>query len=167
MLRGKIPHFRLTCVAQKRRCLSSLFTFSVWRHIGKFQVLGYFYQIALGSAMKGYLVWYEQQGLRAAQVVHTHQTSCRLSWPRGFGALNSSPHSWIFTSVSVGSSPRSYLFTSATGRIGVHTAPKYGKKPIRDRRGAASPRHRSLTATTVFMCEQNPYPVWFSWRRKS
>ena len=23
-LRGKIPHFRLTCVAQKRRCLSSL-----------------------------------------------------------------------------------------------------------------------------------------------
>ena len=26
MLRGKIPHFRLTCVAQKRRCLSSLIT---------------------------------------------------------------------------------------------------------------------------------------------
>ena len=24
MLRGKIPHFRLTCVAQKRLCLSSL-----------------------------------------------------------------------------------------------------------------------------------------------
>ena len=24
MLRGKIPHFWLTCVAQKRRCLSSL-----------------------------------------------------------------------------------------------------------------------------------------------
>ena len=24
MLRGKIPHFRLTCVTQKRRCLSSL-----------------------------------------------------------------------------------------------------------------------------------------------
>ena len=24
MLRGKIPHFRLTCVAQKRCCLSSL-----------------------------------------------------------------------------------------------------------------------------------------------
>ena len=26
MLRGKIPHFRLTCVAQKRRCLSSPMT---------------------------------------------------------------------------------------------------------------------------------------------
>ena len=24
MLRGKIPHFWLTCIAQKRRCLSSL-----------------------------------------------------------------------------------------------------------------------------------------------
>ena len=58
------------------------------------------------------------------------------------------------------------LFTSATGRIGVHTAPKYGKKPIRDRRGAASPRYRSLAATTAFMCEQKPYLVWFSWRRK-
>ena len=110
--------------------------------------------------MKGYLVWYEQQGLRAAQVVHTHQTSCRLSWPRGFGALNSSPHSWIFTSVSVGSSPRCYLLTSATGRIGVHTAPKCDTKPFRyvtlhfrDRRSAASLRHRSLTATTVLVCE--------------
>ena len=51
----------------------------------------------------------------------------------------------LFTSVSVGSSPRSYLFASATGRISVHTAPKYGTKPIRyltfhilDRRGATA-----------------------------
>ena len=35
------------------------------------------------------------------------------------------------SSVSVGCSPQSYLFTSATGRIADHTAPKYGKKPIR------------------------------------
>ena len=123
--------------------------------------------------MKGHPVWYEQQGLWVAQVVHAHQTSRRLSWPRGFGALNSSPHSWIFTSGSVGSSPRCYLFTSATGRIGVHTAPKYGKKPIRyltlhfrDRLGTTSLRHRSLTVTTVLMCEQKPYLVWFSWRHK-
>ena len=33
------------------------------------------------------------------QVVHTHRTSCRGCWPRGFGALNFSPHYWIFTSV--------------------------------------------------------------------
>ena len=67
----------------------------------------------------------------------------------------------------------SRLFTFATGRIGVHTAPKCDIKPIRyvtlhfrDRLGAASLRHRSLTATTVLLCEQKPYPVWFSWRRK-
>ena len=67
----------------------------------------------------------------ASQVVHTDQPSCRCGWPWGFGALNSSPHSWIFTSVSVGSSPRSFLFTSATDRTGVHTAPKYSTKAIR------------------------------------
>ena len=132
------------------------------------------YRIAFRGAVKSSSVWYEQQGLWVAQVVHTHQTSCRLSRPRGFGALNSSPHSWIFTSVSVGSSPRCYLFTSVTDRIGVHTAPKCDKKPFRyvtlhfrDRRGAASLRHRSLTATTVLVCEQEPYPVWFSWWCKS
>ena len=31
----------------------------------------------------------------------THIQHRRCSWPRGFGALNSSPHSLIFTSVSV------------------------------------------------------------------
>ena len=36
-------------------------------------------------------------GLGAAQVVHTHQTSCWRAWPKGLGALISSPHSWIFT----------------------------------------------------------------------
>ena len=29
-----------------------------------------------------------------SQVVHKHRTSCRRGWPRGFGALNSSPH-WV------------------------------------------------------------------------
>ena len=47
----------------------------------------------------------------------THRTSCRRGWPRGIGALNSSPRSRLFISVPVGSRPRSYLFTSATGRI--------------------------------------------------
>ena len=41
------------------------------------------------------------------QVVHTYRASYRSGWPRGFGELNPSPHSWIFTSVSVDSSPRS------------------------------------------------------------
>ena len=41
-------------------------------------------------------IWYEQQQPGeewGAQVVHTHRTSCRCGWPRGFGALNPSPHS--------------------------------------------------------------------------
>ena len=102
----------------------------------------------------------------------THiETSRRSCWPRGFGALNSSPHSRIFTFVSEGSSPRSYLFISATGRIGVHTAPKCGTKPLRyvmlhfwDRRGATSLGRRNRAATTVLTCEQKPYRVWISWR---
>ena len=111
---------------------------------------------------------------RPAQVVHTLRTSCQRGLPRGFDALNSKPHSLIFTSLSVASSPHSYLFTSATGRIGVHTTPKYGKKPIRyvtlyfrDRLGAASLWHRNCSTTSVPVCEQKSYTVWFSWRRKS
>ena len=44
--------------------------------------------------------------------------------------------STVFTSVSGGSSPRSWYFTSVTGRIGVHTAPKYSRRPIRYSRSA-------------------------------
>ena len=84
----------------------------------------------------------------------------------GFGALNPSLQFCIFTFISVGSIPHSYLFTSATGRIGVHTVSKYGKKPIqcvtlhfRDRRGAASVRHRNRAALTVLVCEQKPFMV--------
>ena len=64
-------------------------------------------------------------------ISNTYQTSCRRGWPRGFGALNSSAHSSIFTSVSVGYRPRSYLFTSVTGQ-GVHTAPKKAQNQLSD-----------------------------------
>ena len=91
------------------------------------------------------------------------------------GALNSSHHSLIFTSASVGSSPRSNLFTSGTGRVGVYTALKYGTKPIRyvtlhfrDRHSAAMLFHRNRAATTTLMCApQKRYLVGFKWRRKS
>ena len=33
------------------------------------------------------------------EVVHTHQTSSRSSWLRGFGELNPSPHFWILFSL--------------------------------------------------------------------
>ena len=83
-------------------------------------------------------------GTKLEQVGHTHRTSRRGGWPRGFGELNPSPHSWIFTSISGDSSSRFYLFTSATVRIAVHSTPKCGTEPIRyvtlhflDGRGAA------------------------------
>ena len=37
----------------------------------------------------------------------------------------------------------------------------------RDRRGAASPCYRDRATTSVLMCKQKPYPVWFSCRCKS
>ena len=57
-------------------------------------------------------------GTELEQVVHTHRTSCRSSCPKGFGELNPSQQSWIFTSLSVDSNPYSYLFTFATGPNG-------------------------------------------------
>ena len=36
-----------------------------------------------------------------AHFVHTHRTSCRRGWSRGFGALNSNPHSCIYFRLSV------------------------------------------------------------------
>ena len=90
------------------------------------------YRIAFRANTKSY-IWYSMNGNGPGleQVVYTHRTSRPSSWPRGFGALNSSSHSWIFTSTSVGSSPLSYLFTSATLRIPVHTTSKCGTEPIR------------------------------------
>ena len=35
-----------------------------------------------------------------------------------------------------------------------------------NRQAAASLRHRNRAATTVLVCEQKPYSVWFSWRFK-
>ena len=67
------------------------------------------YRLAFRGTMQSYPVWYGQQWPAAAQVVHTHRTSCRSGWSKRSGPLNSSPLSWIFTPVSVGSSPRSYL----------------------------------------------------------
>ena len=88
--------------------------------------------------------------------------------------LNPSPQSWILTSVSVDRSPHSYLLTSAMVRLPVHTAKMCGTEPVRyvtlhlrDRRRAPLLRHRKRSEITVPMCEQRPYPVWFSCRRKS
>ena len=113
---------------------------------------------------------YEQKRSGAAQVVHTHRTSYRGGWPKGFGALNSSPHSRIFTSVSVSFRPRPYLFTSATGpnRCAHRTNDgtiliRYVTLHFRDRRGETSLLHRISSATTVLLCE-NRSPIRYDFR---
>ena len=128
------------------------------------------YQTAYRADTKGirYNTCVNSNGTEAEQVVHTHRTSCWRRWPGGFCALNPSPHSRMFTSVSVGSILRSYLFTSGTTvRIGAHSAPKYDTETIRYVtlvfrywRGAASLRHRSQAEITIVVGEQKPYPVF-------
>ena len=49
----------------------------------------------------------------------------------------------------------------------VWTPIRYVNLRFRDRRGADSLRYRNRAKITVLMCEQKPYPVWFSCRRKS
>lgn len=67
----------------------------------------------------------------------------------------SQPHSWIFTSVSVGSSPRTLLI-SATVRIPVHPAPKLAQNLFRVQPGTAS-RCNINRAITFLMCWQRPF----------
>ena len=164
-----------------------------------------FYKSKLGSSSWRHeklsrIVWIATAG--AAKIVHTHRTSRRSSWPRGFGARNSGPHSWIFASVSVGSSPWYHVFTCATGswnrcshctkvwqksypiseaprsRVVCYTTVLTGrsvkwqhKERLRNRLLSRSARcslfrHRNPPATTVLVCEQEPYTFWFSWGRK-
>ena len=83
-----------------------------------------------------------------------------VGWPRGVNELNRSLHSWIFTF------PQWILVLASTYslpfpvRLPVHTAPKWGTKPIwyvtlhvRDWRGADSLRCRKRAEITVLMCE--------------
>ena len=109
------------------------------------------------------------------QLVHTHRTSYQSCWPRGLGELNPIPISRIFFSVSVDSSPRSHLFTPVilpwqSEHLSVHTAPKWWHwiYLICDVPLLRSVLRSSIRAViTVLMCEQRPYPVWFSRLRKS
>ena len=88
------------------------------------------YRIAFRANRKSYSV--NGKGTELEQVVHTHRTSYRSGWPGGFGELNASLYSWIFTSVSVDSISLSYLFTSSTVEVPVHIATKRGRKWLSD-----------------------------------
>ena len=95
--------------------------------------------------------------------------------PRGFTVL-SPPWILYFGFVSVVSSPCSYLFTSASVKIPFHAAPKCDTLNLTDMWRStfeiSSVQLRSVTELApkspfLRMCEQNPYPVWFSCRPNS
>ena len=144
--------------------------------------------------LSGSTVWTATAQNCMEQVVHTHRTSCRSvmaerAWapklgqePIKFDRLLTRPnaHSWIlFTSVSVGnpvlfpillySLPlwSEYLFTMHQGVV--RNPVCHVTLQFRDRSGACTVffRDRNRAEITVLMCEQKPYQVWFSCRRKS
>ena len=82
-----------------------------------------------------------RDGPELEQVVHTYQASCQSGWPSGFGALNPSPHSLIFTSTLADSRPRSYSFTVSLVHHKQWNQNLFQCATIhfQDRRGAASP----------------------------
>ena len=99
---------------------------------------------------------------KALEIVEIHRNTLDKSKSAIF-ALNSS-----------GLNPCSYSFTSSTVRIPVHTATKNGAGtyPIGDDSLSRS-TWRSFAPLQKpprnqrYMCEQKPYPIWFSCRRKS
>ena len=93
---------------------------------------GYVYTLPNSFSCQRKIYSVNAKGTELEQVVHTHRTSYRSGWPGGFGELNSSLHSGIFTSVSVDSISLSYLSTSSTVRVPVHTATKLGTKWLSD-----------------------------------
>ena len=62
--------------------------------------------------------------------------------------------------------PNTYLFTLHQSVAQNLSAMRVTVGEFRDRRGATSLRYRNRAEITVLMCEQKPYPVWFSYRRK-
>ena len=118
---------RLFCSSlSKHKWLCPVFLF--FHYLRPHNTLHYTSRTAFRPNMKSDSVQYERKRHRTG--TSRSYTSRRSGWLRGFGALDPSPHFWIFTSLSVGTSPSSYSFTSATVRIPVHSKTKVAE-PIR------------------------------------
>ena len=110
---------------EKRKFVVVLSTPSIQRRIGRFYVVVMQWTRCLTPCSRNNFRLYRVafsgatcvQRPGASQVVHTDQPSCRCGWAWGFGVLNSSPHSWIFTSVSVGTSPSTYSLPRRTDQV--------------------------------------------------
>ena len=77
-----------------------------------------------------------RDGPELEQVVHTHPTFCRSGWPRGFGTLNPSPHSWI-CGLSQTVEPKPF---------------RYATIQFQDRRGVASLLYRNQACRNRRSC---------------
>ena len=94
-------------------------------------------------------------GTELKQVVHTHWTSCRSGWLRGFGELNSSPRSWTSTSFSVDSSPRSYHLLPLRSERCQHSTFEFGAAQLRF--------VTELAPKSPFLCVKR-IPIWSDFR---
>ena len=98
------------------------------------------------------------------QVVHTHWTSRRSSWPRGFDLIPVLTPEYLLP-VSVDSSPPSYLFTSATVRL--HQSVKQNLSDTwRSIFGFGAAQFRSVTEMaprSPFLCA-NRSPIQYDFR---
>ena len=111
---------------------------------------------------------------------HTeHIVPRRGGWPRGFGAQNFSPHSWISPSVTKGFQSSLLLIhfrygpnTCSSGTKGWHRTYPIGDAPLRCRDAPLSARHSFVPLQKSrpnhrSYCQRKPHPVWFACRRKS
>ena len=79
----------------------SVLTDKVWENAiqwldERVSTLAYVYTIPDGFFCRRTRYSVNSNGTELKQLVHTHRTSCRAGWPRGFGELNLSPHSKYF-----------------------------------------------------------------------
>ena len=79
----------------------SVLTDKVWENAiqwldERVSTLAYVYTIPDGFLCRRTRYSVNSKGTELKQLVHTHRTSCRAGWPRGFGELNLSPHSKYF-----------------------------------------------------------------------
>lgn len=119
----------------------------------------------MSNEIKSGLVWKEKPPRTwAKSFTHVKHHIYHGGLPRGSATLIRA-HPRIFTFVSVGHfysfilAMVRLLFLYHHNRSGTETDSISCNLPSRSVRGRFAPRN--LAKTTVFLCEQQPYPIWF------